>query len=70
MAFDKNKSAKCCLTCANWAGPRSIGGGWAKTEHPDTRGKCNAGVFSGVTQGHRACDGTSCSKYQLWSALQ
>lgn len=65
----KNKSAKCCATCANWGGPRREHFKCAEVEHPDTRGKCYAGVFCSVTQGPSASSGSSCSKYRLWSAL-
>ena len=45
-------STKCCATCANWGGPRTEKFGSAETAGPGVKGKCYAGVFSAVTQGH------------------
>ena len=70
MGWKAVKSTKCCATCANWGGPRQATFGAADVEKPGTYGKCYEGVFSGVTSGHCACQGTSCPKYRLWSALK
>ena len=63
------KSRKCCATCANWGGQRQVHHSSVETPHPDTRGKCFAGVFCSVTAGPSACNGGSCPKYQPWGAL-
>ena len=70
MSWSQTKASQYCATCANWGGVRTEHLKRVEVEHPDTRGKCYAGVFCGVTQGPRACDGHSCSKYQLWPALK
>ena len=63
---------KCCATCANWAGPRTlnVGGSSVKVDATNDRGKCYANVFCGVTQGQSSTEGRGCSKYQKWSALR
>lgn len=62
---------KCCATCANWGGNREpVSPTTVEAHDPSNKGKCYAGVFSSCTQGHAACGGTSCSKYQLWSAIR
>ena len=63
-------STKCCATCANWGGPRTEKFGSAETAGPGVKGKCYAGVFSAVTQGHNDCSGYNCAKYQKWAALK
>lgn len=65
------KNTKCCATCANWGGVRKATSARnAETGSPSDRGKCFAGVSCGVTQGPTAMQGTSCSKYDLWSAIR
>ena len=68
MSWSSN--SKCCATCAHWAGERKPSGGFAQTNSPGDRAKCWENVFCGVTQGPAAMSGTSCSKYQKWSALK
>ena len=69
--YNKSGNEKACMTCANWAGPRSVNNAkFVVVENPDTRGKCNAGVFSSVTSGHCAMQGGSCPKYQQWAACK
>ncbi len=64
------KNEKCCATCANWGGGRSVTyAHTVETDDPGEYGKCYAGVFSGCSSGQRACDGRNCAKYQKWSAL-
>ena len=62
--------SKCCLTCVNWAGQRTIKYGHAETTSPGERGKCYAGVFCSVTQGPTAMSGNSCNKYSKWPAIK
>lgn len=65
------KSTKCCATCANWGGHRrATNASAAEAVSPSDRGECYAGVFSSVTGGQCACNGNSCSKYELWAALR
>ena len=71
MSKTYTSSTKCCGTCANWAGPRTVqNNSYSIVESPSTRGKCYANVFCGVTQGPCSCDGSYCSKYQKWGALR
>lgn len=70
MSWTQTKSSQCCATCANWAGARTTNGNAVVTEHPNTRGKCYAGVTGSATQGPQACDGRSCGKYSTWAALK
>ncbi len=64
-------SSKCCATCANWAGARSVSANhFSYTGSPGDRGKCYANVFCSVTQGPTAMSGGSCPKYQKWAALK
>lgn len=57
-------STKCCATCINWGGSRKVGSLSVETEHTDTRGKCYAGVSCVSSNGHPACNGHNCHKYQ------
>lgn len=62
---------KCCATCANWAGARKlVNNTYSETDSPSSRGKCYAGVTGDATPGPTAMAGTSCAKYQKWSALK
>lgn len=71
MSKTYTSSTKCCGTCANWGGPRTAQyDSYSIVEAPDTRGKCYANVFCGVTQGPCSCEGSSCSQYQKWAALR
>lgn len=72
MAWTQTESSKCCLTCANWGGDRSVrpSSSTAETDSPSERGECYEGVYCNVSDGQRACDGRSCSKYEKWSALK
>ena len=70
MSWSASKSTKCCATCANWGGNRTRNGEWAVADTPGAYGKCYAGVFSAVTNGHAACGERDCPKYQLWAALK
>ena len=71
MSKTYNSSNKCCGTCANWGGERTVQyNAYAIVDSPSARGKCYENVFCGVTQGPCSCEGTSCSKYQKWSALR
>ena len=57
---------KCCATCSHWRGPRELRGTSVVTASPGERGKCAAGVFSSVTQGHCAYQNSDCNKYVKW----
>ena len=72
MAWTQTESSKCCLTCANWGGDRSVrpSSSTAETDSPSERGECYEGVYCNVSDGQRACDGRNCSKYEKWSALK
>ena len=63
-------STKCCGTCANWAGPRTLKGSSVEVSSVGDRGKCYANVFCSVTQGQSSSEGFNCSKYQKWGALK
>ena len=65
-------SNKCCGTCANWGGPRTLKPGNASVEVDwgCDRGKCYANVFSSVSQGQSSSEGSSCPKYEKWKALR
>lgn len=58
-------TSKCCLTCAFWQGNRNQAYRGARWEcnSPSDKGQCAQHVFSGSSEGHCACQGTSCSKY-------
>ena len=62
---------KCCGTCANWAGPRTVKfGSYVDVANLNDRGKCCANVPCSVTQGFSSSEGTYCAKYQKWPALR
>ena len=65
-----SKDTKCCATCANWGGNRTVNyAKAAQTNSQNDQGKCYAGVFTSNSAGHFACAGTYCPKFQKWSAL-
>lgn len=64
--WSATKNTKCCLTCANWRGPRKDRGLSIETDAGSTRGKCGAGVPADASQGPAATGGRSCSKYIKW----
>lgn len=71
MSWSANSDWKCCATCANWAGPRTVKfGRTSEIESPSIRGKCGANVFCGVTQGPIGSSGHDCAKYQKWGSLK
>ncbi len=71
MSKTYTSSTKCCGTCANWGGPRTLHlNSYSVVDSPSTRGKCYAGVFCSVTQGQCSMDGSNCPKYQKWAALK
>ena len=71
MSWSASKNEKCCLTCDNWGGCRSVNyAKRAETDSPSTRGKCYAGMPTDATPGPTACkSGNQCRAYQSWSAL-
>lgn len=69
MSYAPGSSSKCCVNCANWAGPRTEKFGHAETSAPSVRGKCYQNVGC-VTPGPCASEGSSCSKFQKWAALK
>ena len=70
MSWTPDCNSKRCVNCANWAGSRKEKFGSAEAPSPSERGKCYANVFCGVTPGPTASEGSSCSKFQKWSALK
>lgn len=70
MGKTYNKFNKCCATCANWAGSRTLQNNtYSYVENIGDRGQCYAKVFTGVTQGPMGCEGSNCSKYVKWPAM-
>lgn len=72
MVWSVNKNQKCCATCANWSGPRSVNsfGDTVTTEgniKPDAKCYLNPHV-GGFTYGPRA--DWCCSNYSKWGALK
>lgn len=66
-----NSSNKCCATCANWAGPRTLQNNtYSYVESINDKGKCYANAPIGGSSGPYACDGCNCSKYQKWPAMK
>ena len=69
--WNQGKREKCCLTCANWGGPRQLGlCKRAETSDPGVRGKCYCGMPGSALPGPSACEGRSCPKYQLWAPVE
>ena len=62
---------KCCATCSNWLGPRSLKDYGARVYLSDdptlVRGKC-AEHLNETWEGYQAC--AYCSRYIKWSALK
>ena len=70
MSWSAGKSEKCCLTCENWCGSRSVNyAKRAETDSPSTRGKCSVGVPADASQGPTAMAGRQCSKHKTWSRM-
>ena len=69
MSWGASKNTKCCITCSKWCGPRQLKMGRAETNSPGDRGKCTEGKGDAIP-GPAASGGSSCNKYELWSALK
>ena len=72
MAWSTNYTKKCCATCANWSGPRSVNSLRDKVTIEGSsvpNAKCyidrNVGGFAYGPKGDWCC-----SKYQKWAALK
>ena len=64
-------NVKCCATCANWGGNRSLQNNtFSCVESINLTGKCHANAPIARTEGPYACEGSSCARYQKWSALK
>lgn len=71
MSKTYSGSNKCCATCANWGGPRTLQHNtYSYVESINDTGKCYANAPVARTQGPYACEGSSCPKYQKWAALR
>lgn len=72
MSWSANKNLKCCATCANWAGPRSVNsfGDKVTTEGNSLpNGKCYTNpTVGGFAYGPKA--DYCCPKYSKWAALK
>lgn len=63
------KNHKCCATCANWSGARKAHGSLSEVASNSMRAKCLAGCSGSAMPGPCACEGSNCSKYQPWPAI-
>ena len=71
MSKTYTNSNKCCGTCANWAGARTVQGNgfYAYVQDMNARAKCYMGLGDAIP-GPTSCYGHSCSKYTKWPALK
>ena len=72
MSWSANKNQKCCATCANWSGPRSVNsfGDKVTTEgniKPSAKCYLNRNV-GGFVDGPKA--DWCCNNYSKWAALK
>lgn len=67
MSWSTYKEGKCCAACANWDGPRKLGGcKSAQVDSVGTKGKCYLG--KGPSNGTNASYG--CPSFEVWAALK
>ena len=73
MSWSVNKNQKCCATCANWSGPRSVNSfcDTVTTEGSyKPTGKCYIDSRVGGFANGPSADWCCGSKYTKWSVLK